>query len=134
MEVIKRRPVGVTILAILMGIQGSLQIIYGFLALLAVPGYATTYGNAGALVAITLWGFLISGAILLALAYGLWTLKSWAFWTTVFLEGLNLIVGIISMFTSYYPWAVLLSLIIPAVILIYLLVDNNVRSAFGVNI
>jgi hypothetical protein len=131
MEITKSRPVGVTIIAVLLAIQGAIEVIYGLLVLIAAPGFVTLYGNTAVVVRVSPWGFLISGILALILAYGLWTLQRWAFWVTVILEILNLIGGTVALFTLYYPWAVLLSMVIPAVILIYFLADSNVRAAFG---
>ncbi len=132
MEVARSRPVGVSIIAILLGIQGALQIIYSLLLFVRAPQYVISSGNAVAVVQVSPWGFLISGILVLILTYGLWTLRSWAFWVTVFVEILNLIGGFVALFSYYYPWAVLLSMVIPAVILIYFLADSNVRTAFNV--
>lgn len=131
MQITKSRPVGVTIIAVLLGIQGTLEVIYGLLVLISAPGFVSVYGNTAIVVRVSPWGFLISGVISLILAYGLWTLRSWAFWVTVILEIISLIGGAIQLFTTYDPWAVLLSMIIPAVILIYFLADSNVREAFS---
>jgi hypothetical protein len=131
MQITKSRPVGVTIIAVLLGIQGALEVIYGLLVLISAPGFVSVYGNTAIVVRVSPWGFLISGVISLILAYGLWTLRSWAFWVTVILEIISLIGGAIQLFTTYDPWAVLLSMIIPAVILIYFLADSNVREAFS---
>jgi hypothetical protein len=131
MPITKSRPVGVTIIAVLLGIQGALEVIYGMLVLISAPGFVSIYGNTAIVVRVSPWAFLISGVLALILAYGLWTLRSWAFWITVILEVINLIGGAIQLFTTYYPWAVLLSMIVPAVILIYFLADSNVRQAFS---
>lgn len=131
MQITKSRPVGVTIIAVLLGIQGALEVIYGLLVLISAPGFVSVYGNTAIVVRVSPWGFLISGVISLILAYGLWTLRSWAFWVTVILEIISLIGGAIQLFTTYDPWAVLLSMVIPAVILIYFLADSNVREAFS---
>src|SRR5215472_6359249 len=131
MEITKSRPVGITIIAILLVIQGGLEIIYALLALVAAPGFIISTAHSAIVVQLSPWGFLISGIVALVLAYGLWTLRTWAFWGTVVLEFLNLIGGTVALFSYYFPFAVLLSLVIPAVILIYFCVDANVRSAFN---
>ena len=43
---------------------------------------------------------LILGVLYLVLAWGLWTLKPWAFWGTVILEALTLITGIFGLGTG----------------------------------
>ena len=131
MELTKSRPTGVSILAVLLAIQGFFELIYGVLVLVRAPNFAVVSGNTMLVVQVSPWGFLLSGLLALALAYGLWKLQSWAFWATVILELLNLVGGTLQLFTAYYPGAVLLSMIIPAVILIYFLADTNVREAFS---
>jgi len=132
MEITRSRPVGISIIAVLLMIQGGLEIIYGLLALIAAPGFVISSVHKAIVVQVSPWGFLISGVIALMLAYGLWTLRTWAFWATVVLEFINLIGGSVALFSYYFPIAVLLSMVIPAVILIYFCVDTNVRSAFNV--
>jgi hypothetical protein len=107
MEITRSRPTGISIIAVLVCIQAALEIIYGLLVLIAAPGFVTSSGTA-VIVQVSPWGFLISGLL-------------------AFLIG-----GTIQLFSAYYPWAVLLSMVIPAVILIYFFADRNVREAFNV--
>ncbi len=132
MEIAKIRPVGVSIIAVLLGIQGALEVIYSLLLFARAPQFVISNGGTVAVVQVSPWGFLISGILVLILTYGLWTLRPWAFWVTVIVEIINLIGGFVALFSYYYPWAVLLSMVIPAVILIYFLADSNVRTAFNV--
>jgi uncharacterized membrane protein (DUF2068 family) len=112
------RPLGVTILAILAAVQGILAIILGLMVLF------TPFAFVGI-------SALIAGAINLYLAWGLWTLKRWAFVLTVVFMVIDLVFAVISLFSrSVTVWQAILSMIIPAVILIYFLADSNVRTAF----
>jgi hypothetical protein len=131
MEITKSRPTGISIIAVLVFIQAALEIIYGLLVLIAAPGFVTSSGTA-VIVQVSPWGFLISGLLAFIVGYGLWTLRGWAFWLVVILQILDLIGGTIQLFSAYYPWAVLLSMVIPTVILIYFFADRNVREAFNV--
>ncbi len=103
----RHRPLGITIIAIVIGIQAILSIIAGIQSL----GVIT----------------LILGILSLLLAWGLWTLQSWAFWTAVVLEALNIISGLFSLGQGGY---VIVSLIFSVLILLYLLRDRSVRAAF----
>lgn len=114
MQVSRGRPLGVTIIAILVAIGGVLEIIGGLLALVSYPGLAIVT--------------LILGVLALVLAWGLWTLKPWAFWTTVILEAINVIQGIIGL--TQRQGASVFGLIVPIIILLYLFMDRNVRAAF----
>jgi uncharacterized membrane protein (DUF2068 family) len=108
------RPLGVTIIAILVALGGVLGIIFALAALAAAPALAI-YG-------------LIIGVLYLVLAWGLWTLKPWAFWTTVIFEAIGLIGAIIGLVQRQGTSVV--SLIFPIVVLVYMLMDRNVRAAF----
>jgi len=76
------RPLGITIIAIVVGIQGIFTIIAG----LQFLGTIT----------------IILGVLTLLLAWGLWTLQSWAFWTAVVLEVIDLINDPDEIFN--WPW------------------------------
>jgi hypothetical protein len=116
----RSRPLGITIIAIIMAIQGILGIIGGIMLLAGGAG-------AGAMgVGIFT---LILGVLYLILAWGLWTLQAWAFWTTVVIEVIALINGILGLVGGQMGVG-LLSLILPIIILIYLFADPNVRAAF----
>jgi uncharacterized membrane protein (DUF2068 family) len=109
-----------------------LEIVYGLLILVAAPSFVITSVHSTIIVPISPWGFLFSGILALVLSYGLWTLRKWAFWATVVLESINIIAGMVALFSYYNPTGVLLSMVIPAVILIYFLVDKDVLSAFDI--
>src|SRR5579883_1042277 len=111
----RTRPLGITIIAIIVAIYGILAIIGGILLLSA----STTLGVIS----------LILGVLDLVLAWGLWTLQRWAFWATAVIEVLSLINGIFGL-TSGGGVSAILSIVIPLVILIYLFADPNVRAAF----
>src|SRR5947209_6845110 len=75
-----KRPLGITILSVLMFIQAILEIILGVFAFIG-----STFRDplVGLLVG---WVPLAVGVLLLILAWGLWTLKPWAYWGTLILE------------------------------------------------
>ena len=131
MEVTRSRPLGVTILTILLAIQGVLEVMFGLMALVSVP-FFNLYGKSAVVEHISPWGMLIFGILSLALAYSIWTLRAWAAWTMVVLEILYLAGGLLQAFTLYYPGAILIDTIIPAVILIYFFTDKKARSAFQI--
>jgi hypothetical protein len=76
-----RLPLGVAVLAVLTGIFGAIVLLAGLvivlvaLFVLASAGYAATFG-AGAIVGLVV---LAVGAIILAIAFGLWDQELWAF-------------------------------------------------------
>jgi hypothetical protein len=124
------RPTGISIIAVLLFVAAALDIVYGILAMFAVPTFVTPSGVA-VMVQISPWGFLLSGLLTLLVGYVLWTLRGWAFWAVAILEILNLIFGFVLLFTALNIWAVLLSMVIPVAILIYFFADRHVREAFN---
>lgn len=102
------RPLGITIIAIVVGIQGIFTIIAG----LQFLGTIT----------------IVLGVLTVLLAWGLWTLQSWAFWTAVVLEVIDIVNDLFALRQG--ASGVIPSLIFSGLILIYLLRDENVRAAF----
>src|ERR1700681_4666399 len=111
----RTRPLGITIIAIIMAILGIFDIIGGIVMM----------GSYSTLGIIT----LIIGVLYLVLAWGLWTLQTWAFWGTVILVVLTIINGIFGI-GSGVPATGIVSLILAIVVLIYMFADRNVRAAF----
>jgi uncharacterized membrane protein (DUF2068 family) len=122
------RPLGITIIAILMFIQAIIEIIVGIFALIG-----TTLANplAGLLVG---WIPLAVGVLLFILAWGLWTLKPWAYWVTLIFEIVNIVLHFLGYSQTHSIFAILSGGIISIIIVIYLLVDRNVRRAFRTGI
>jgi len=142
MEAPRRRPLGVSIIAVLVAIQGIFFLILGILALVAVivaansagttvNGYAITGATVSAIAGVLAGIFLVVGLVSLLFAWGLWTLKRWAFWATVIIEIISLINSVFA-FTQPHAnfWSIVVGMIIPVVILVYFLADANVRAAF----
>jgi hypothetical protein len=141
MDVPRKRPVLVTVIAILMGLHGLILLILGILAFVAV----VTGGKVNAFAGTSLAGavdvvsvtWLVEGLILFILAWGLFTLKNWAYWTTLALEFLNLLgsgLALIAPQPSFWQsadWVVALSIIFSLVILVCFLVGSKIRAAFS---
>lgn len=104
----RSRPTGITIIAIVVAIQGIFTLIAGLQFLGTVS--------------------IVLGVLTLLLAWGLWTLQSWAFWTTVVLEVADVINDLFALRVG--ATAVIPSLIFSGLILVYLLRDESVRAAF----
>lgn len=137
---VRRRPVGVSIISIILAIQGIFELLLGIFAVLAIfaAGHAisgsghTTTGTVVDVLGGTLGGIsLVIGILTLIFAIGLWTLKRWAFWLTVIIEVISLVRHALE-FTHPTTSTVniLLGMVIPVVVLLYFLVDSNVRNAF----
>ena len=114
MRFVQRRPLGVTIIAILVMIGAIFEIIGG----IALLGH---YGGVGIFA-------IIVGIISLFVAWGLWTLQSWAFWVVVIVEVIHLVQAIVALTQGQSIG--IGDVIFPIIILLYLFLDRNVRAAF----
>jgi hypothetical protein len=119
-----KRPLGITILSVLMFIQAILEIILGVFAFIG-----STFRDplVGLLVG---WVPLAVGVLLLILAWGLWTLKPWAYWGTLILEIVNIVLHFLHYGQSHSIFAIISGGFVSIIIVIYLLVDRRVRRAF----
>jgi uncharacterized membrane protein (DUF2068 family) len=69
----------------------------------------------------------------LVLAWGLWTIKPWAYWGTLAVEIVYILIhffGLFGLSQNHSPFAVVSGGVISIIIVIYLLVDRHVRRAF----
>ena len=144
----KKRPTGVTILALL-AIVGGILGIFGSLAIVVLGGFiggasaipdvqqaaggadaATQVANAAAAaVGVGVATFVIS-VIQLIFGLGAWLLKKWAWTIGVLVEGLQILSVIVGWLVSGFTGSSLITLAIAAVILWYLF-RPNVKAAFG---
>jgi hypothetical protein len=122
-----RRPLGITIIAILLFISAVIEILGGLSSVMGAP-------PTGTLSNVLLgWFPLILGIIELVLAWGLWTLKSWAYWATLLAEIVIILVhffGFLGLPRTHSVLAVISGGVISILIVLYLLIDRNVRRAF----
>ena len=124
---IRKRPLGITIIAILLFISAVIEIIGG---ISSVRGTTPTGTVSDVLLG---WFPLAIGVIALILAWGLWTLKSWAYWGTLIAEIVLILVhffGFLGLPRTHSALAVISGGIVSIIIVLYLLIDRNVRRAF----
>ena len=126
----RSRPLGITIIAVLLGVSALLAVVFLILGLTRVSvagmGAGMTPGTSTILLAA-----LVIGIFEIAVAWGLWTLRSWAFWTVVVIEVIRVLLGLYDIvIVREAIIAGIVSLIIPVIILIYLFADRSVRAAF----
>jgi uncharacterized membrane protein (DUF2068 family) len=128
----EKRPFGVIIIALLLGILAILEVAFGTIALVTsllgsfiLPLHSVAVGSALGVF------YLLVGLVKLFFTWGLWELKRWAYWATVFIAVVSMLSSILAV-TQPAPttWILLSDLLIPVVILIYFVVDSNVRAAF----
>ena len=138
----RHRPLGVTIISVVLAIQGIFELIVGILAIVAISAISHTIDAHGHVTTAhvvdvlggTLGGIsLVIGILTLIFAIGLWTLKRWAFWLTVIIELISVIRHALE-FThpNFNTVSIVIGLILPVAILLYFLVDANVRRAFRI--
>ena len=132
----KKPPPGKMIVVALLGIQGIFLIIIGLIAFFRgfVGVYDVSNGHAtpGAIVAVLgvflAWIFLLGGIVSLLCAQGLWTWQRWAFWLTIALEVINLIVGgCMLMLRLFAPCPIAISMGIAGGILLSVLIGIRTR-------
>lgn len=134
----RQRPLGVTIMAVVLLIEGVFELIAAILAFVAahvvhrhyhniLGAAAGTISNAVGVIA------LIVAILTLLVAYGLFTLKRWAFWTVIVVEIIAILDSVLKFFqaTPNYT-SLIIGLILPVAILLYMFLDANVRRAFRV--
>ena len=127
----RTRPQGVTILAILAAIGGVLGLLAG-IALVGVGGLAGA-GGAGPLAGfIAIFGIIavVQSVLLLAFAYGAWTLKPWAWTLGVVAEVIGLILSVLFIINGADISSQVIGIVI-AVAILYYLFTPNVKAAFG---
>ena len=136
----RARPLGVTIISVLLIIAGVLELLLGGLTLagvfavghaITVHGHSTTAHVVDTLGSVLGGISLVIGLVTLIFAWGLWTLKTWAFWLVVALEAFSLLRHLFEFFRPHPSVVgIVLGMIIPVVVLVYFLADPNVRTAF----
>lgn len=125
------RPQGITILAILSFIGGALGVLAG-LAVVGFGGWLGAVTGTGAF--FTVFGLiaLVLGLAELAIGYGFWTLKPWA-WSFAFIAfAVNILLTLLSMVLGGGRGItdVIVSIAIAAIV-VYYLHQTNVRQAFN---
>jgi len=125
------RPMGITILAVLAAIGGVL----GLLAAIALVGIGGVVGaGGGGFLAgfIAIFGIiaLVQSVLLLAFAYGAWTLKPWAWTLGVAAEVIGLALSVLFIVNGSSITSQLVGIVIGVAILYYLFTPA-VKAAFG---
>ena len=132
----RKKPSGKVIVTALLGIHGLFLIIIGLVAFFGgfvgiyevSHGRATTAASVAVLGVFLAWLFLLGGIVSCLCAQGLWTWQRWAFWLTIALEVINLIVGGCALILRLFaPWPIALSMGISGGILLYVLVGIGPR-------
>lgn len=125
------RPLGVTILAILAAIGGVFGALGGIGVVFLGGIAATVTGALGAVLAIL--GLLLLGLSIveLALAYGFWMLRPWAWQMGFILEAAAVALGVVQLVAGGSSISSLLVTVVVAGIIMYYLNTPDVRKAFA---
>ncbi|MDC0739837.1 hypothetical protein [Polyangium mundeleinium] len=120
MDEVKTRPAGVIAVAVLMALSGVLTVLS---SIPAVTG-----------AALPPWAIALDVAVgiaMFAVAWGLVTLRAWAWVVTLGVQAVNALFAIIAVASAPTAWPTWLAIAIAAVVIFYL-TRPNVRLAFGV--
>ena len=118
------RPTGITILAVLAGIGGVLGLFGGFIVLF---GGTILFGALGGLLGLAALAY---AGLLVAFAYGAWTLKPWAWPLGVAVAAFGIIMSVIYIIGGSGIANQILSVVIDGAILYYLN-QPGIKSLFG---
>jgi len=118
------RPTGITILAVLAAIGGVLGLFGGFIVLFAGT---VLFGALGGLLGIA---YLAYAALLVAFAYGAWTLKPWAWPLGVAVAAFGIILAVLYIIGGSDIANQILGIVVDGVILYYLN-QPGIKSLFG---
>ncbi len=125
-----QRPTGVTILAIVAAIGGLLSLL-GALALLGIGAVFAAYAGLGALAALFGLIILVLGVAQLAIAYGFWTLKPWAWTWGITIEAVGVLISLVELVLGYGEISGFVFGVVVAGIVIYYLNMPDIRKAFA---
>jgi hypothetical protein len=94
--------------ALMLVVTGGFDIIYGLAAVLNEQ--VVTVGGRGVIVwDFTVWGWvhMITGAIMLLIAWGLFAMQGWARWAAIFIACLNAMFQM-ALITAFPLWAIMM--------------------------
>lgn len=125
------RPLGITVIAIILAISGVFDIIFG---LVSMDILRVDVGELPSGAGLSGTGAIISGILTLIVSYGLWVTAGWAWLLAVAVMILRIVIDVWVIAThglgSALGGSAIVQLIISAIILWYFF-RPNVRAAFG---
>ena len=137
----KKRPTGISMLFWVYLILGILSLLWSGLVL-GIGGLSTFFGSLFGMESVSDFGStsawsgyvgIISAVVQIIVAFGLASMKKWAWILAIIAAGLTILEGVIGIFGGgiFAFMCGSLGLIVPIVILFYLL-KADIRAAFGV--
>ncbi len=125
-----QRPTGVTILAVVAAIGGLLSLLGG-LSLLGLGAVFAAYTGLGGLAALFGLIIIVLGVAELALAYGFWGLRSWAWTWGITIEAVGVVIALVELVLGYGGISGFVVGLVVAGIVIYYLNMPDIRKAFA---
>lgn len=125
------RPVGIVILAVLQGL-----IALGLLAIGALLVFGAAIAATGILaiiVGVAGWIFLVGGVLGLAIAVGVWSGQTWAWYLSLIFGLISIVADIVMMRVSGNPDGYVFGLIVEGIILLYIL-SGGPREYFDIEL
>jgi hypothetical protein len=124
------RPTGITILAVLAAIGGVLGILGGLTVSVLGGFVASVTGGLGGLITIIGLVALAVGIAELAVAYGFWTIKPWAWMLGIGISVANIVIAVLYVLAGYSITNEVISVVVAGVI-IYYLWQPSIKAVFG---
>jgi hypothetical protein len=121
---------GITILAILAAIGGVLGILGGLAVTLLGGVVATATGGLGGLITIVGLVALVIGIAEVALAYGFWTIKPWAWMLGIGVSVASIVIALLYVVNGTSITNEIISVAVSGVI-IYYLWQPSIKALFG---
>ena len=127
-----RRPLGVTIIAILVIVSGLFKLCLPTLGitasslLFALGPVGVAFGAVG--IAASLF-FGVSGILYLIAGFGLWGMRKWGWWLAIIGTGFA-VAGIVLGLITGAGWAAFAGTVLDVIIFVYLVLPGT-RRAFG---
>lgn len=138
------RPFGVSLIASAIGFVGGLYFILMLLSLFILyllSNLAPSLGSSSFIpllvpdapssILVILYLTALAFAHL-AVARGLWLFKQWAYWTTILVEGLSILISLLQLAVTHNGLQFFTSMYLPALIIGYLLAVSSVRKTFRI--
>ncbi|HEX8025992.1 MAG TPA: hypothetical protein VF484_07300 [Candidatus Limnocylindrales bacterium] len=135
------RPTGATVIAVIAGIEGVLIALFGLLAILGTSLIGGAVGSSGAENAGAVGGlvagvgivvaiiFFLIAALYLAIAFGVWNARRWAWILGVVVYIIVLVFGVLGL-TNFSVYSALVGVVLPAVVL-FLFWQADVKRYLG---
>jgi hypothetical protein len=128
----KNPPILISVLGFFAAMAGFAWLFFG-LRLLGFDWWGAL-GDVEAFESVGIWGWLaiLGGILWIAAAFGLWSLRPWAWMTAMFVAGFAIFEAFLWMIQYPGSGIGLAMMLLPGIIVVYLL-SSGVKEAFGLD-